>query len=104
MFVVAPGPVVVFVPKLKSLLADLPRIPSDEREGASYFTVDGEVLRLTSDERRFFLIRTGVFDKESLQSALAAIANDAENETEPPVVARQVIRGRRGRWLPWRSR
>jgi hypothetical protein len=98
-FVVAPGPVVLFFPKVKALGADLRRMHGEERDRASFYTVAGEVLELKPRGRGFNLLRTGVVDIGSLRSALAAVASDPAAETDPQVVAGQLERGRKSRRL-----
>jgi hypothetical protein len=70
-----------------------------ERDSASFYTVAGEVLELKPRGRGFSLLRTGVVDKGSLRSALAAVASDPAAETDPQVVADQLEPGRKSRRL-----
>ena len=64
----------------------------EERNGASFYTVAGEVLELTPRGRGLRLVATGVVDDASLRSALAAVANEPAAGTDPAVVANQLER------------
>lgn len=97
-FVVAPGPVVLFFPKVRRLLADLGRMESAEREAARFYSVDGEVLTLVgTSEMGFHLGMTGEFDADGLRAALASVANDPTADTEPSAVAAELASPR---WSP----
>lgn len=97
-FVVAPGPVVLFFPKVRKLLADLGRMEAAEREAARFYSVDGEVLTLVgTSETGFHLGMTGEFDLAGLRAGLASVADDPTAETDPSVVAAELTPQR---WSP----
>lgn len=100
-FVVAPGPVVLFFPKVRRLLADLLRMESQEREAARFYSVDGEVLTLVGTPGTgFHFGMTGEFDRDGLRAALASVANDPTAVTEPSAVAAELASQRRSlRWF-----
>lgn len=103
-FVVAPGPVVLFFPQMRKLLADLRHMESSERGAARFYSVDGEVLALFGgDDRGFQLGMTGDFDMDGLKAALAAVVNEPAVETEPSAVAAQLA-GQRPKWSIGRRR
>lgn len=104
MFVVAPGSVVLFFPKVRKLLADLRHMESSEREAARYYSIDGELLALVGDaDAGFRLRRTGEFDLEGLQTALETLADDPAASIEPSVVAVQLA-SQRPKWRLGRNR
>jgi len=90
-FVVAPGLVVLYFPKVRKLLADLRRMESEERESATFYSVDGEILALVGTAQNgFHLETTGEFDPDGLRTALASVADDPDAETVPSAVAAQL--------------
>ena len=102
-FVVAPGPVVLFFPQVLKLLADLRRMESGQRSTAKFYSVEGEILMVVGTRQSgFHLGMTGAFDLDGLRAALASVADDATAETEPSVVAAQLAPRR---WPPsWLAR
>lgn len=87
-FVVAPRPVVLFFPKVRTLLADLRRMDPSEREAAAFYSVDGEVLQLAGAAARgFHLGATGHFNMAALSEALVALADDPSAGADPRTVA-----------------
>lgn len=87
----------LFFREAKTLLADLGRMDVKERNNASFYSVDGEVLELRPRGRGLCLVATGVVDDASLRSALAAVADDPAADTDPAVVSKQLERSSKSR-------
>lgn len=99
-FVIDPEDNVLAFPTATALVKDLRRMPDDEREAATYFSLDGEHLDLDGRASHgLWLVHTGRDALSDLRERLAALADDPNASSDPRTVANQVLYNEwLGRW------